>query len=209
MVQWSKAADEAPAVPPDQGLEMAEDLKAGTEPDMEMGTEEEPGIAGEAESRAEMQMGMALQTEPEIEPEEESELEPEIESEEEPESVVQLEAEAEIQTEAAKDTPSWRAMKIQRNEISRLPRCEWRLANNNFLMHGYHNYKYLVLLDNGRTLKLGVPGIYHEKEARAASGFGFPEFISINETGLAGDPDDCEEGRQFGFWCRQVRRPMM
>lgn len=205
MVQWSKAADEARAVPPAQESERETPGEIRTEPETEIESEEELGMA--AESGAEMQMGMTLQAEPEIEPEEESE--PEMESEEEPKSVVDLEAGAEAQTEDAEETPSWRAVKIQRNEISRLPRCEWRLANNNFLMHGYHNYKYLVLLDNGRTLKLGIPGIYHEKEARAASGFGFPEFISINETGLAGEPDDCEEGRQFGFWCRQVRRPMM
>ena len=30
--------------------------------------------------------------------------------------------------------------KIQRNELAGLPRCEWRLSNNNFLLHGYYNY---------------------------------------------------------------------
>ena len=69
-------------------------------------------------------------------------------------------------------------MKIQRGEISILPRCEWKLANNNFLLHGYYNYRHLVLIDEGNQLKLGVPGIYHEREARAAATFGFPEFIA-------------------------------
>ena len=62
-------------------------------------------------------------------------------------------------------------MKIQRGEISILPRCEWKLANNNFLLHGYYNYRHLVLIDEGNQLKLGVPGIYHEREARAAATF--------------------------------------
>lgn len=53
-------------------------------------------------------------------------------------------------------------MKIQRGEISILPRCEWKLANNNFLLHGYYNYRHLVLIDEGNQLKLGVPGIYPE-----------------------------------------------
>ena len=54
-------------------------------------------------------------------------------------------------------------MKIQRGEISILPRCEWKLANNNFLLHGYYNYRHLVLIDEGNQLKLGSPGIYHER----------------------------------------------
>ena len=97
--------------------------------------------------------------------------------------------------------------KIKRNEIARLPRCEWRLANNNFLLHGYNNYRYLALLDDGSALRLGVPGIYHEKEARAAAGLGFPEFIGADEMVLA-DSDECADEPRFGFWCRQVRRPV-
>ena len=81
-------------------------------------------------------------------------------------------------------------MKIQRGEISILPRCEWKLANNNFLLHGYYNYRHLVLIDEGNQLKLGVPGIYHEREARAAL-----------------EPQERNENQQFGYWCRQVRRP--
>lgn len=99
--------------------------------------------------------------------------------------------------------------KIQRNEISILPRCEWRLANNNFLLHGYYNYRHLVLIDDGNVLKLGVPGIYHEKEARAAAAFGFPEFVGEEDVRLALGPEECNPGQQFGYWCRQVRRPMM
>ena len=98
-------------------------------------------------------------------------------------------------------------MKIQRGEISILPRCEWKLANNNFLLHGYYNYRHLVLIDEGNHLKLGVPGIYHEREARAAATFGFPEFIAEADVNVTLEPQERNENQQFGYWCRQVRRP--
>ena len=98
-------------------------------------------------------------------------------------------------------------MKIQRGEISILPRCEWKLANNNFLLHGYYNYRHLVLIDEGNQLKLGVPGIYHEREARAAATFGFPEFIAEADVNVTHEPQERNENQQFGYWCRQVRRP--
>lgn len=98
-------------------------------------------------------------------------------------------------------------MKIQRGEISILPRCEWKLANNNFLLHGYYNYRHLVLIDEGNQLKLGVPGIYHEREARAAAIFGFPEFIAEADVNVTLEPQERNENQQFGYWCRQVRRP--
>ena len=98
-------------------------------------------------------------------------------------------------------------MKIQRGEISILPRCEWKLANNNFLLHGYYNYRHLALIDEGNQLKLGVPGIYHEREARAAATFGFPEFIAEADVNVTLEPQERNENQQFGYWCRQVRRP--
>ena len=98
-------------------------------------------------------------------------------------------------------------MKIQRGEISILPRCEWKLANNNFLLHGYYNYRHLVLIDEGNQLKLGVPGIYHEREARAAATFGFPEFIAEADVNVTLEPQERNENQQFGYWCRQGRRP--
>lgn len=97
--------------------------------------------------------------------------------------------------------------KIQRNELAGLPRCEWRLSNNNFLLHGYYNYHHLAMIDDGERLRLGVPGIYHPQEAKAAAAFGFPEFIRRDDLDieLAEDEDNGQE--QFGYWCRYVKRP--
>lgn len=124
-----------------------------------------------------------------------------------------LEEELHVESESVGCEPeekehSWKITKIQRNEISILPRCEWRLANNNFLLHGYYNYRHLVLIDDGNVLKLGIPGIYHEKEARAAAAFGFPEFVGEEDIKLTLEPEECNPDQQFGYWCRQVRRPV-
>ena len=123
-----------------------------------------------------------------------------------PEQPVLAEHVPDTQTqESAK--PVRKVTKIQRREITFLPRCEWQAANNHFLMHGYYNYRHLVLIDDGNTLKLGVPGIYHEKEAKAAESFGFPEFIGLDETRLHLEPEECNVEERFGYWCRRVKRP--
>lgn len=96
--------------------------------------------------------------------------------------------------------------KIQRTEISRLARCEWRLANNRFLLHGYYNYHHLVLLEDRDCLLLGVPGIYHEKEAAAAADFGFPEFVPAEQIAIQLNPEESNEEERFGYWCRPVRQ---
>ena len=100
----------------------------------------------------------------------------------------------------------FKARKIQRMEISKLARCEWKLANNNFLMHGYYNYHHLVFLENDSQFMLGVPGIYHEKEARAAEIFGFPKFISLDEIEISLNPEEKNDEDKFGYWCRPVKR---
>ena len=101
-----------------------------------------------------------------------------------------------------------RCTKIQREELVRLPRCEWKLANNSFLLHGYYNYHHLVFIrDNDRYL-LGVPGIYHTKEAKAASALGFPEFIRANELSVSLEEEERNDTELFGYWCRRVKAPV-
>ena len=103
---------------------------------------------------------------------------------------------------AEPDQPS--AKKIGRSDIARLPRKFWPLANNSFLLHGYHNYSHLMLIEEGGRAWLGVPGIYSPQEARAADLFGFPRFTRS----FAAFPELAEEERSassdFGHWCRCV-----
>ena len=99
---------------------------------------------------------------------------------------------------------STNARKIQRSEMSQLPRKFWPLANNSFLLHGYHNYGHLLLIEEDSRLWLGVPGTYAPQEARAADLFGFPRFTRS----YAGLPELTAEERaddgDFGHWCRCV-----
>lgn len=132
-------------------------------------------------------------------------VEPQQVEDQEQEDIAEVQRENDS-TDKAEDSRR-QIMKIQRGEISILPRCEWKLANNNFLLHGYYNYRHLVLIDEGNQLKLGVPGIYHEREARAAATFGFPEFIAEADVNVTLEPQERNENEQFGYWCRQVRRP--
>lgn len=68
---------------------------------------------------------------------------------------------------------------------------EYRLfQSNQFLMHGYYNYRHLILFrkkDGQEEYWLGVPGIYHEREKMAARMFGFEKFESPNKDYKAGD----------------------
>ncbi|MCI9620177.1 MAG: hypothetical protein HFG85_09530 [Dorea sp.] len=98
--------------------------------------------------------------------------------------------------------------KIQRNDLARLPRCEWKWANNSFLLHGYYNYHHLALISDGENYRLGVPGIYHPQEAKAASTFGFTEFIPHEDMTMDLTDDEKSSQDQFGYWCRQVKKPM-
>lgn len=100
----------------------------------------------------------------------------------------------------------FRCQKIQRNDLARLPRCEWKLSNNSFLLHGYFNYHHLVFLDDGEWLRLGVPGIFHPREAKAAEAFGFPEFIRRCDIEVDLSEEEQEPEEKFGYWCRCVRR---
>lgn len=100
----------------------------------------------------------------------------------------------------------FRCSKIQRQDISKLIRREWQLANNSFLLHGYYNYHHLVFLWEGETMYLGVPGVFSEKEQRAARAFGFPGFVNYDEGMIELSEEDKEEETDFGYWCRQVHQ---
>ena len=95
--------------------------------------------------------------------------------------------------------------KIQRKDMVCLPRCEWRHANNSFLIHGYYNYPHLILTVRDDRLKLGVPGVYHPQEEKAAESFGFPEFIPAEELDLKLTDEEKNDREKFGYWCRDIR----
>lgn len=101
---------------------------------------------------------------------------------------------------------SRRYEKIQRQDLSRLPRREWRLANNSFLLHGFYNYHHLLYIEDGDKTWIGVPGIYHEKEKAAANAFGFTEFQRLADMEIELSQEEKNTYDDFGYWCRQVER---
>lgn len=93
-------------------------------------------------------------------------------------------AEASEEQEVKECEKRYKVRKIQRKDMVCLPRCEWKHANNSFLVHGYYNYHHLILTVCDGQLKLGVPGVYHPQEAKAAESFGFPEFLPFERPDL-------------------------
>ena len=97
--------------------------------------------------------------------------------------------------------------KIQRQDLSRLPRKDWRLANNGFLLHGFYNYHHLLYIVDEGQIWVGVPGIYHEKEKLAANAFGFTHFRHVADVDVELTEEEKNTMEDFGYWCRQISVP--
>ncbi len=96
--------------------------------------------------------------------------------------------------------------KIQRQDLTLLPRKEWYLANNSFLLHGYYNYHHLLVIEQENSFLLGVPGIYDPREARAAELFGFPKFSKKYVEGLELAEDEQNTHFEFGHYLRKIKK---
>lgn len=76
-----------------------------------------------------------------------------------------------------------------------------KLVNNSFLLHGFYNYRHLILgpdkeLGDGKRSQfyLGVPGTYFEREKMVAVMFGFEGF----------ECDGAVETGKFGYYMKRV-----
>ena len=77
-----------------------------------------------------------------------------------------------------------------------------KLVHNSFLLHGYYNYRHLILAkllepQQPPRYLLGVPGHYFSNEKYMASMFGFPHFVLARK-----QPQG--DGR-FGYWYTDIR----
>lgn len=71
------------------------------------------------------------------------------------------------------------------------------LANNSFLLHGFYNYRHIVLgRERDGFFYLGVPGVYYEREKMVALMFGFEVFECNGGTAEVG---------KFGYYLRKVK----
>lgn len=68
------------------------------------------------------------------------------------------------------------------------------LVNNSFLLHGFYNYRY-VILGKEEEYYLGVPGVFYEREKMVALMFGFEAFECPGGSAKAGE---------FGYYLRKV-----
>lgn len=77
------------------------------------------------------------------------------------------------------------------NDFVILPQKYYKLANNSFLLHGYHNYKHLILKKTEyrgeNKYYIGVPGNFYEREKQVAVMFGFESFECPEEPAHTGD----------------------
>ncbi len=106
--------------------------------------------------------------------------------------------------------------KIEITDIRKmLPKRNWYLCNNSFLVHGFFSYHFLMLktveTSDGIQRFLGVPGIYEQPERMMALLFGFPEFepgrISAEggamDSGTQQNPSINANG-VFGYWMCEI-----
>lgn len=68
------------------------------------------------------------------------------------------------------------------------------LVNNSFLLHGFYNYRYIIL-GKENDYYLGVPGVFYEREKMVALMFGFEAFECPGGIARAGE---------FGYYLRKV-----
>lgn len=89
-------------------------------------------------------------------------------------------------------------IRMELKDLRLLPKRYWYLGNNSFLLHGFFNYRYIILgamqQKKQKRWFLGVPGVFQSQEKVMAAIFGFPEYksekMSEQKTG------------QFGYWYR-------
>ena len=76
---------------------------------------------------------------------------------------------------------------------------ESTLVNNAFLLHGYYNYKHLILgpaKGQKSVFFIGVPGNFYKQEVNAARMFGFEYFENGGNKVEVGD---------FGYYMKKVK----
>lgn len=74
-----------------------------------------------------------------------------------------------------------------------------KMTHNSFLLHGYYNYRHLILgrlkEGSGWQYYLGVPGNFYHREKMVAEMFGFEAFEGEKDSAAPGD---------FGYFMKRV-----
>ncbi len=87
-------------------------------------------------------------------------------------------------------------LRIQPKDMKHFSKELWHLGSNSFLLHGYYNYRYLIVGREPKGMLLGIPGNYDPKEESIAAMFGFPAFLPAQRQN--------QGNTRFGYWCRWI-----
>lgn len=102
-----------------------------------------------------------------------------------------------------KDTET---MLFKPKDLIILPQQYHYLATNSFLLHGYYNYRQLLLtrwqVDEGEQYYIGVPGTFHDREKSVARMFGFEGFE--NGESSRRDTESKVYPGCFGYYMKKV-----
>ena len=91
-------------------------------------------------------------------------------------------------------------VRIEPQDIGRLPMESWILANNSFLLHSYYSYRHLLLArrKHGSSFEYVIcaPGICQNREQFMAAMFGFSDFKPARNVE--------DKNGEFGYWYMPV-----
>ena len=89
-------------------------------------------------------------------------------------------------------------MKISPSDLPYLQCLPFDIGANRFLLHGYKNYKHLLIgrMEGQNRYILGIPGVFDSQEQFMAKMFGFPCFKPIRSC--------MKPVGQFGYWFRCI-----
>lgn len=204
---WEDAVAHAAELESEKAFSEAEEQKAESQQEEVQQEETQPIELEQTDER---------QEEPQVEVEQKEV--PQIEAEQEEEQKAE---EAQIEVPELEENEIWKnycrrypkilafdtedgceILTIQPQDIGLLPRENWTLGSNSFLLHGYYYYRYLILArlnqKNGESrYLLGVPGYYVSNEKYMAAMFGFSGFVLSKK--------QPPKSSRFGYWYRDIK----
>lgn len=92
-------------------------------------------------------------------------------------------------------------IEISPEQLKALPADDINLTGNSFIIHGYYNFRHLLLgrvceNDNGTHYFIGVPGMYCNRERFMASMYGFGNFKKSHRSDYTNP--------YFGYWYQEI-----
>lgn len=87
------------------------------------------------------------------------------------------------------------------SELSELSADLAPLEHNSFLLHGYFNYRHILIKKEGDKFLVGVPGNYYYREEMVAAMFGFPNFVPAKPEDRRFENEEYEKAvGEFGYY---------